>query len=79
MIGVSEAFTIATEKSSRKVVGKVEVDWDLDGTFLDESDYTSVIEIERKLNEPFGGISISLADVVLLNNTDRYTPPGSTV
>ena len=78
MITVDSNFTIASQKTSRKVASKVEVDWDLDGDFLDESPYTSIIEIERKLNEPLGGISISLADVVLLNNTDRYTPPGST-
>lgn len=75
MIQVSTDFTTNTGKSMRIVIGKVEVDWNLDGTFTDESSNQLVVEVERKVNEPLGGVNIGVADIELDNSDDRYTPP----
>jgi hypothetical protein len=74
---VSGDFTTRSQADSRKLLGKSEIDWNLNGTFTDESDHQQVITIERKINEPLGGISIAMADVELINHDDRYTPPSS--
>lgn len=74
MITVSSTFTQNTQKSSRRVIGKALIDWNLLGNFVDESSQVLVIEIERKVNLPLGGISVSLADITLTNYNDRYTP-----
>lgn len=74
MIDVSTEFVTNTAKSSRPVRGKVEIDWNLDGVFFDESLSTLIIEVERKVNIPLGGICIGMADVELENTDDRFTP-----
>ena len=71
----SENFYQLTEKSSRKVVSKFEVDWTLSDSYTDESENVLVLEIERKVDEPLGGVSLAIADVLLINYGDRYTPP----
>ena len=71
----SENFYQITEKASRKIVSKFEVDWDLTNSFINETGNLLVVEVERKVDEPLGGVSLSIADVVLANHNDRYTPP----
>lgn len=75
---VSSGFSTHVQKTTRIIKGKVEIDWQLSGTFDDESPNKTLIEVERKVNEPLGGISISLANVTLTNHNDRYTPPATT-
>ena len=71
----SENFYQITEKASRRIVSKFEVDWDLTNSFINETGNLLVVEVERKVDEPLGGVSLSIADVVLANHNDRYTPP----
>ena len=55
---------------------RVKVDWNLGDGYQDETEYLIWVEIERKLIEPLGGVSVAQADVRLVNVNDRYTPPG---
>lgn len=71
---VSTNYTNKSNDEIRKIAGRVVIDWDLSGTFIDESSHQIVLEVERKINEPLGGISVSLADIQLNNYDDRYTP-----
>lgn len=47
-----------------------------DYVFENESIYVESIEIESKLEEPVMSVARTMADVVLDNNTDRFTPDG---
>lgn len=58
----------------RKITQSFTMDWNLDGEYTDESDNVLVLEVERQLNEPLGGISQAMADVTLENSDNRYTP-----
>lgn len=78
MITVTAGFTTDAQAGLRDVDGDIDIDWDLDGTFTNEKAHLVLIEYERKVNEPLGGISIALGDIVLTNYDDRYTPPTAT-
>lgn len=44
--------------------------------YEDETDYVESIEIDRFLEEPVMSVARAVADIVLDNNTDRFTPNG---
>jgi len=75
MQSVSEDFTSSSASEIRKIIAKFEIDWDRNGVFTDETGYTTVIEVERQISEKEGGVQLGLCDVVLANETDRFTPP----
>lgn len=77
MIGMSENFVLNTAKSNRQIRSKIEIDWNLNGFYTDESENQLILEVERKVNEPLGGISVGIADIELTNANDRFTPPVS--
>lgn len=77
MQSVSSQFETDSGDASRKIIGKLEIDWDKDGSYLDETQYSLVLEIERRVSEPQGGIHLGLCDVTLGNESDRYTPLAS--
>ena len=70
---VSTAFETKSKATTRKVDAKILIDWNNDGTFTDETERLKVIETERKITEPLGGIHVGQFDVVLHNEDDRYT------
>lgn len=74
MINVSDEFTANSTSEERNIIAKLEIDWDLDGTYTDETSYAVSLEIERNLSLPLGGVSLAMADVTLTNETDRFTP-----
>lgn len=74
---VSSDFTTNTSKVAKNVVGKVEIDWKKTDSYFDETEYSLVLEVERKIAEPEGGIQLAMADVNLANETDRFTPPAT--
>jgi len=76
MIDVSSEFTQASQARGRHPIARVKVDWNLGDGYQDETGYLIWVEIERKLIEPLGGVSVAQADVRLVNANDRYTPPG---
>lgn len=73
MITTTTNYADKSTRSSRKPQLKVEVDWALGDNFQDESGYCVLVEVERSLNEPLGGISLAQGDLRLTNLTDRYT------
>ena len=74
MQSVSGQFTTDTAGKNRRIIGKVEIDWDKDGVFTDESAYLKVLEIDQRVKEPLGGIILGQMDMVLNNTTDRFSP-----
>jgi len=79
MISVPEAFTTASKARNRHQIAKVRVDWNLGDGYQNETEYLTLVEVERKLIEPLGGVSVAQADVRFVNVSDRYTPPGQEV
>lgn len=73
MITTTQTFSDNAKSIVRKPQTKIEFDWDDDGIFTLEANRSIVVEVERKLNEPLGGVSIAQADVQLINTDDRYT------
>lgn len=71
---VSSNFETKSKAALRKITGKIEIDWDKDGTYTDESDNILHIEYERLIQEPFGGVQLAQFDVQLKNDDDRFTP-----
>lgn len=78
MITVTSDFTTKSNSNLRKPQYKIELDWNLSGTYQDETDYILVIEVERGINEPLGGIALAQSDLRFTNYTGRYTPPDTT-
>ena len=74
MLQSDNSFPLLSAYATRTPQKKVEVDWDMDGTFTDESEYVSVVEVERKINEPLGGIALAQGDVVFINKNARFSP-----
>lgn len=70
---VSDDFQENSEKTVRNADGKVEIDWDGDSAYSNESHRLLSIEIERSVDEPLGGIWSAMADILLDNKDDRYT------
>lgn len=77
MQNVSSNFETKSKNSLRKIVGKVEVDWDKDGTYTDESENVIHLEYERILQEPFGGVQLAQFDIQFKNDDDRFTTGNS--
>lgn len=73
---VTSTFVTKSSDKQRLPQYKVEIDWELDGTFQDESRFVKVIQVERSINEPLGGVALAQADVKFVNTNDRYTPKG---
>jgi len=63
-----------SQQPFRHPKAKITVDWNLGDGFQDETEYLEMVEVERKLTEPLGGVSIAQADVRFINIDDRYTP-----
>ena len=74
MQDVSEDFEDRIKGDIRTPNRKVEIDWDLDDNYSDETHRVRVIEIERSIDEPLGSTRSAIADIVLDNSGDRYTP-----
>jgi hypothetical protein len=74
---VSADFNTNAATASRLVSGKLEIDWDKDDSYTDETTYSLLLEIEKRVSEPLGGVNLSLADIYLANETDRFTPPAT--
>lgn len=74
MKNISDSFSSLSLDNARKPQGRFTISWDLYQIFYDETEYLVMAEVERKLNEPLGGVSISQADVVLINKDNRFTP-----
>lgn len=73
---VSSDYSSRSKSELRNINTKMEVDWDLDGVFTDEPNIL-LMEYERGVNEPLGGIHLAQGDIVLANSDDRYTPGSS--
>jgi len=71
---VTDEFTTESGNQRRKPLYKVEIDWNLTGNYIDESWYLLSLGVERSIEEPLGGVNSCLADVVLANQTNRFTP-----
>jgi hypothetical protein len=74
MINVSSDFKDNSIKRFRQPLVRFTISWDLSQIFYDETEYLVMAEVERKLNEPLGGVSISQADIKLVNKNNRFTP-----
>ena len=74
MITVSDAFEANAKARNRHLTRKFWVDWDRDGTFTEETDHLLVLEWEKRVEEPLGGIHSAMADAILSNYDERYTP-----
>ena len=73
MIDVTDTFITNATKKNRSPEHEVVVDWQLDGVTQDESHLVKVIEIERNLSEPLGGVVLAQADIVFINYKGRFT------
>jgi len=65
-----------SQQKFRHPKARVKVDWNLGDGYQDETNYLIMVEVERKLIEPLGGVSVAQANVSLVNVNNRYTPPG---
>jgi hypothetical protein len=73
MIAVTDDFVEKVELANKRPKVKVEIDWDMDANYENETSYAMSVGVERRLNEPLGGIAIAQADVVFANRNNRYT------
>jgi len=73
MITVTSDFQAKVAAANKRPQVKVEIDWDMDSAYEDETEYALSVELERKINEPLGGIAIAQADIVFANRNNRYT------
>lgn len=73
-IVTESSYDVDSQRTIRDIVQKIEIDWKLNSVYTNETEHALSLEVERRLSEPLGGISLSLADAVLENVTDRYTP-----
>lgn len=71
---VSTAYHNRSIAKVRKPTQDVLVDWFNKEKFISEKQYTKRIEVQRVLDDPMGGMTIALADVILINKRDRFTP-----
>ena len=78
MKSVSTEFTANSIARNRHPKARVKFDWNLGDGYQDESAYLVMVEVDRKLIEPLGGVSVAQADITFVNIDDRYTPPGQT-
>lgn len=74
MITIDPLLLAAMSAQNRRPFGRAEIDWNDTGSPVDESYYLVSIEVERKINEPLGGVALGQADVEFINLNDRYTP-----
>lgn len=74
MIAVSDNFKTEAGKTHRTPEYAVFIDWNLDGSYTEETGYLLLIGVERSILEPLGGVSLGQADVVLANYEGRYSP-----
>lgn len=77
MITVSTDFATKSISNFRRPKVEVHFDWTRQGSYQNETDYVYMVEVERKLSEPLGGVSIAQADIRLVNSQNRYTPRSS--
>jgi hypothetical protein len=73
MINVTATFITNATKKNRSPEHEVLVDWELDGTTQDESHLVKLIEIERNISEPLGGVVLAQADITFVNLKGRFT------
>lgn len=69
-------FEDKLEENLRKPYREVYIDWENDGVFSNETHRLMVVEIDRSIDEPLGSTRSAIADLVLENTNDRYTPTG---
>jgi len=74
MQDVSSEFTTNTAHKKRNIIQKVEIDWDLDDNYDNESHRVLSLSVERSIKEPVGGTHSAQADIILSNNDNKYTP-----
>lgn len=74
---ISDGFELHANANSRRPTFQATIDWDLDGAFTDESDYTTAFEVSRIINEPLGSAHQGQADLILSNYSDRFSPNSS--
>lgn len=77
MQSVSSGYTTKSQSTIRKVVPKVEVDWDNDTRFSDETNYLKYFEVERVIDEPQSAVFSAQGNISLVDTHNRYTPIGS--
>lgn len=74
MITTTTGYVEKSISQQRRPTFEVAVDWSDGLIFEDESDVTISIEIERNQNEPFGGITLTQADLTFINHDNQFTP-----
>lgn len=74
MQSISNDFDTASTAKIRTPQADVSIDWDLDGSFTDETSNLALLEIERNSNEPLGGVAMAQFDLVFNNIDNRFTP-----
>jgi len=73
MIDVTGTFITNATKKNRTPQYEILIDWQLDGTTQDESHLVKLIEIERNLSEPLGGVVLAQANVSFINFKGKFT------
>lgn len=77
MQNVSTNFQQNSEKSIRKINANVAVQWEVGEPYVDETDYLQELEMEKKVNEPIGGVHLAQFDLLFHNLTRRFSPGSS--
>lgn len=73
MQNVTDNYIALSKSETRKINTKVNIDWDNDGEYTDETNYIDNLSIEKETDEPQSGVFSSQADISLINNQNRYT------
>ena len=72
---ITESEDIMSDTNVQECVCcKVEIDWDLDGDYEEETENIVSLEVERSVQSPLGGIFTCFAMIKLNNSDNRYTP-----
>lgn len=74
MITISDEYKAMMLAARRHILVEVNVDWNNDGTYSNETFFLRKVTIERSFEEPLGGFSSAICDIELINFNQRYTP-----
>jgi hypothetical protein len=74
MIEVSSIFESKAKDTNRNPQFEVNVDWDRNEVFQDETEFVMSIEIERNMSEPLGGVVLAQCDLTFVNSEGRMIP-----
>jgi hypothetical protein len=71
---ITQQFEQNSKRANRRPSYNMNIDWTNTSQPINEIRRIKLLEIERAMAEPQGGIQTAVADITLNNKDNRYTP-----